>query len=1700
MPAINVARTDTFEVQRQKINQIGAQIFSISQGGSDLSTGLLKLGDGTQTDPSLSFTTDSTLGIYKPDTSTLGFVVNGKKVYDYSLSGVNFYNDVVLEKKSLFDEGILISANGQNYDLGTYEDVPLTGGTGSGATATIEVAEYTGAITNVGSDYFDGSYSNIPLLGGSGTGALASFDVSGITGTVLNSGLNYVPGSYINVPLQGGTGSGALADISIVGTSSFTGSISSGGSGYTNGTYQTVPLLNIPIQTFSVTLVGGVYAIDGVSQQTISLEKGNTYRFDLSDSSLSTEFFNLRNTSNQALPALFFSITRFGSDGESGAFLQVVVKDEAPVQSVRYVSQINGLIGGTVNIISGTPGQGGSGATATLVVSGGVVTSVINESYGSGYEANDTLEIYSGNVGGTGSGFEYTVDSLEYTGQVDQITIVDPGNNYSQFDELSIDDSDVGGGGGSGFLYVITEENPNTFSNFQITDKGSGYQLGNVLGLASTTANFTTTFGFETSFVISSASSVNVGDRVIVVSGPGQLPSGTTVTNADTVTNTITVSDAPSITGNATVRFIPPYGGNGNFAYSINSFGSVESVSITNGGNGYEVGDVLSADSVNLSSSIEYIVTSEDFSLVTFSGSYPSSTFSVGDILNNKGGLVNAVSIAQSSTLPPTVVNKPSVTVTAGSSVLTMTSTSGIVASMFVSQNNIGGGTIDDAVTVVSVDSSTQITISKVGLISGTADLDFTSNESATYTPVASTSPFSDGSGATFTVVRASDGSVISVTPVNGGFNYLQNDGLTISGTLVGGSSPADDIELTVSSISGEIVDMEVFAVNSTNGNLDSILITRNTTLNNISGNAIPSNILVKQGTEYTISSTDHTQMRFLIDTGSGPQLTPDLTLYLNDTYAFNTEDSSMSGHVLKFSRFPDGPNSPSNLSRTTNLLVQSTTITVSDTTGILEGMSVTTVSGDGSVAIGTIVSEVVDSTTLVLSRLPIVSGTTSLNFSGVPYEDGVTIDGPSTLLKITDSTPSTLYYYCQNHEDMGGSDGQEGVITISSNNPRVFGSGFTLAVSDIESVDSVSMDIDTGKVTADSIEGQTANFASGIVSGNWEASGLRCSTISTNVITSTTGVTVSSATINLAGTTSIGSTISLAPSTGNITTSGVLKTTNTLNVNDKIKIIDNVIETTSGNDLLLKPFFGRLAKVDSVGAFVIPSGNNDQRPGSTLRQNGAIRFNTDTQQYEGYSESTSSWSSLGGVRDIDGNTYITAEQSVGSNDNRLWFYNDGLNTVRFTKQYLEFMGAKRIRSLNTSAPAYVDWQAQTPVTSGTYLKYLSGVYEVVAAGTTASVGNEPTDTSGNNFLNGTATLRYNTTAISSLVFEEISDIRIDPVVKSSTLTVNAELRFSKNTISSLTDDLVIQPFTEKKVVVNTTSSLVIPVGDNNQKGSPSTGSIRYNTSNLAFEGYDGVNWGSLGGVKDVDQNTYIIPETAPGQNENILYFYNDNNNTLRLTTTQLEFDTVDTIVSSDTDTLNINVSTVTLDNLATTIDNTDVNTTFISSSKTNFDFGLSSGLTNDHLLRLTNAGSVIFNLGYGTGTDNNLTVLNSTLTNFELAKLRVRTTSLSLVRGTSNTGNFTVYTPSIEASAKLFLTAHNLTTGDKETVEYSVIDKGSDVIFTDYNNIKTGAELISAVFDIDPSNNVRMTVTANSALATGNQISITLVRHITKR
>lgn len=67
----------------------------------------------------------------------------------------------------------------------------------------------TATITNAGSAYTDGTYNNTPLTGGSGTGATANITVAGgiVTTVVINGhGTNYVVGNTLSAAIAGGSG------------------------------------------------------------------------------------------------------------------------------------------------------------------------------------------------------------------------------------------------------------------------------------------------------------------------------------------------------------------------------------------------------------------------------------------------------------------------------------------------------------------------------------------------------------------------------------------------------------------------------------------------------------------------------------------------------------------------------------------------------------------------------------------------------------------------------------------------------------------------------------------------------------------------------------------------------------------------------------------------------------------------------------------------------------------------------------------------------------------------------------------------------------------------------------------------------------------------------------------------------------------------------------------------------------------------------------------------------------------------------------------------------------------------------------------------------------------------------------------------------------------------------------------------------
>ena len=1599
MPAINVARTDTFEQQRVKINEISEQIFSINAGGSDLQTGILKLGDGSVDNPALSFTSDNQLGFYRVDNSVLGFVAAGKKLTNLSPEAFVSFKDIITQKNVVGE--LVITNSGLNYDPGNYSNIPITGGIGNNLTANITVSEYKGNITSEGSGYDFGTYNDQYLEGGNGTGAVCSFTVKGVDGAITDGGSGYYPGTYENVPFTNisSSGSGETATVTVTGEVDYNGSITNAGSGYSEGTYNGVAFFNSPQQTFVVTTVSNpgspppanVYQIDGTTQQALTLTAGNTYRFDYSDSSNDGHPLVFKNTNDTALdPGAF--VTQNGT-----GFVDLIIKPGAPTGDIKYDCSIHAGMGATITVQTGTVGEHGDGLLCDATVdSNGNVTTINVLNVGEDYNPNDVLELNLAN----GTGFEYTLGATTtYTGVVTSIDTNENGLGYLQNDVLSIDQADLGNVGGSGFEFTVTSI-PGVVSEFSFSIQGTGYQPGDTLILP---------------------------DETTGVQG--------TVFGSITVESTFT-EGSTTATVTSTAQLI----------------------------DGMEISGSTSVD--------------------------PGTTITV----------VNATTITLSAAATASESSSPTEYSTSqGADQIQVTSTTGLFPGMSVTQT-AGNATLFDGATITEIDYATNtLTMSDDSEEPGSATM--------TFTPEYGANPTTD-----FTYVVGDLGPITGLAINNPGNGYEQFDVLSVN--------PTNLVSPTVYAV--RVVDIQklTFTTAITPGTFS---VGDRVTLD---GNDVFEVVLVKEsgGTfnyiivEGSNFSTDGGQEIERVTDGStfitdtvveshrftiNNQFEPSITLDAGSSYVFDLADSTNQSHEFALSKFPDGPYSPSRVTKIVNITAGSNQITVDDTSSIAEGMVITVLAGQGVVN-GTTVTSVVDGTTLEISQNALVTGETQLEFRGVEYTDGVTRDSSFLTINVTSSTPTPLYYYCRTesiHENMGGFDGDEVAITVNQGATRTYGSGATFVAATINTEDSIYADVETGTITLSTLNATEIN------STDYTGTNLVTSPFvegSTYVKTpqvrdSGSGLSIQTINANFTGNINITDKAVITGATGNILSQGEIKVIDKFNSNDRLQIKNNIISTTSNDNVVVQPYSDRLLKVDASTGFVVPKGTDSQRP-TQYAENGAIRFNTDSNQYEGYSDISGSgvWSSLGGVRDLDGNTYIKAEASPGANDNTLYYYNDDILAFRNTKNNVILDGAKTIQSSNTVGVTYSNWVANLAVFTGNYLRYRNNVYEVMLSGTTGTSGNPPVDVSGDNFTNGTATLRWIQLAVGEIVIDEVSQVRIGPF-GDIPVVIGGDLRLKNNVISTDINDVVIQPLAGKKVKIDATTSIAVPVGDVNQRGSAIQGSLRFNTSASQFEGYDGANWGSLGGVKDVDQDTQIKAESSAGSDEDTLTFFNEGILTLTLNKNQLSFENIDVVRSVVSDEFELTASLLTLDNAATTLDNTTADTTFLHTSKQYFKIGLSGGINVDPVLTLSNDGDLFYNTAFGTGTPSNIKLFDADLKTFETTDLRVKTEDAVLTKGTVDSAVFNIYETATNKGAKIVLIAENTNDNEKEFIEFGVTDDGADVFFTEYGNIQTNGALFTPVFELT-AGVVRLNITVGATVGNTQTVNLTIVSHITKK
>ena len=152
---------------------------------------------------------------------------------------------------------------------------------------------------------------------------------------------------------------------------------------------------------------------------------------------------------------------------------------------------------------------------------------------------------------------------------------------------------------------------------------------------------------------------------------------------------------------------------------------------------------------------------------------------------------------------------------------------------------------------------------------------------------------------------------------------------------------------------------------------------------------------------------------------------------------------------------------------------------------------------------------------------------------------------------------------------------------------------------------------------------------------------------------------------------------LTIDATTGSITTTGNVSTTGTVTtfINEivigteavygqltanagygSLSTLTGTFVVTGGTGISGDLFVGGNVHTTGTAYLKIPAGTTAQRPGVANVALGMIRYNSTISSFEGYGAG-SAWSSLGGVKSVDGFATITAESSAGAGDDVLRFY-----------------------------------------------------------------------------------------------------------------------------------------------------------------------------------------------------------------------------------------------------------------------------------------------------------------------------------------------------------------------------------------------------------------------------------------------------------
>lgn len=196
-------------------------------------------------------------------------------------------------------------------------------------------------------------------------------------------------------------------------------------------------------QTFVVTVSndggGNKYYIDGTKQASLSLHEEGTYRFDVSDSSVSGHPLNFSTTSDgthNSGSAYTTGVTTVGTAGQAGAYVEIVVTTSTP--DLYYYCGIHSGMGGSITfseqfdqvpffIILSPQTSSATGGAITQVQASTVSLTAAEASATAGAEATfaDTIEVgLTAPSTSVGTGVSTTASTVSITAPVTSANLV----------------------------------------------------------------------------------------------------------------------------------------------------------------------------------------------------------------------------------------------------------------------------------------------------------------------------------------------------------------------------------------------------------------------------------------------------------------------------------------------------------------------------------------------------------------------------------------------------------------------------------------------------------------------------------------------------------------------------------------------------------------------------------------------------------------------------------------------------------------------------------------------------------------------------------------------------------------------------------------------------------------------------------------------------------------------------------------------------------------------------------------------------------------------------------------------------------------------------------------------------------------------------------------------------------------------------